>query len=60
MNGCLGKTSRAFWGQVVAWSINAGASQNLETRMLVGERPKARIVVDARDDERTVSSMACN
>ena len=39
-----------FWGQVVAWSINAGASQNLETRILL-ENDKARIVVDARDDQ---------
>ena len=38
-----------FWGQVVAWSINAGASQNLETRISL-ENEKARIVVDARDD----------
>lgn len=38
-----------FWGQVVAWSINAGASHNLETRILL-ENEKARIVVDARDD----------
>ncbi len=39
-----------FWGQVVAWSINAGASQNLETRIVL-ENEKARIVVDARDDD---------
>ena len=39
-----------FWGQVVAWSINAGANKNLETRILL-ENEKARIVVDARDDE---------
>jgi len=39
-----------FWGQVVAWSINAGASENLETRILL-ENEKARILVDARDDE---------
>ncbi len=39
-----------FWGQVVAWSINAGASQNLETRILL-EGDQARIVVDARDDD---------
>ena len=39
-----------FWGQAVAWSINAGASKNLETRILL-ENERARIVVDARDDE---------
>ena len=39
-----------FWGQVVAWSINAGASQNLETRIML-ENERARIVVDARDDD---------
>ena len=39
-----------FWGQVVAWSINAGASQNLETRILQ-ENDRARIVVDARADD---------
>ena len=39
-----------FWGQAVAWSINAGANKNLETRVVTaGDR--ARIVVDARDDE---------
>lgn len=39
-----------FWGQVVAWSINTGASQNLETRILL-ENEKARIMVDARADD---------
>lgn len=39
-----------FWGQVAAWSINAGVSQNLETRILL-EGDEARIVVDARDDD---------
>ena len=39
-----------FWGQAVAWSINAGANKNLETRVLL-ENERARIVVDARDDE---------
>ena len=38
-----------FWGQAVAWSINAGANENLETRILL-EEDRARIVVDARDD----------
>ena len=38
-----------FWGQAVAWSINAGASKNLETRVLL-QNDRARIVVDARDD----------
>ena len=39
-----------FWGQAVAWSINAGANKNLETRVVTGG-DRARIVVDARDDE---------
>ncbi len=39
-----------FWGQAVAWSINAGASKNLETRVQLQD-DRARIVVDARDDE---------
>ncbi len=39
-----------FWGQAVAWSINAGASKNLETRVQMQD-DRARIVVDARDDE---------
>lgn len=39
-----------FWGQAIAWSINAGANKNLETSVTVhGDR--ARIVVDARDDD---------
>ena len=37
-----------FWGQAVAWSINAGANNNLETRISL-ENERARIVVDARD-----------
>ncbi len=39
-----------FWGQVVAWSINTGASQNLETRIQL-DNEKARIMVDARADD---------
>ena len=39
-----------FWGQAVAWSINAGASKNLETRVQLQD-DRALIVVDARDDE---------
>ena len=39
-----------FWGQAVAWSINAGANKNLETRVVV-QNDRARIVVDARDDD---------
>ena len=39
-----------FWGQAVAWSINAGANKNLETRVVTGG-DRARIIVDARDDE---------
>lgn len=39
-----------FWGQAVTWSINAGASSNLETRVMM-ENERARIVVDARDSE---------
>ncbi len=38
-----------FWGQAVAWSINAGANKYLETRVLL-QNDRARIVVDARDD----------
>ena len=38
-----------FWGQAVAWSINAGANKNLETRV-VAQNDRAKIVVDARDD----------
>ena len=38
-----------FWGQVVNWSVNAGADSNLETR-IVQEDDGARILVDARDD----------
>ena len=38
-----------FWGQAVAWSINAGANENLETRILL-EDERARIIVDARDE----------
>ena len=38
-----------FWGQVVNWSVNAGADSNLETRIVL-EDDGARIVVDARDD----------
>ncbi len=49
-----------FWGQVVAWSINAGASHNLETRILL-ENEKARIVVDARaDDGRFLDGLQLN
>ena len=39
-----------FWLQAVSWSINEGASKNLETRITL-EDERARIVVDARDDE---------
>ena len=39
-----------FWGQAVAWSVNAGANNNLETRVLL-QNDRARIVVDARDDD---------
>ncbi len=38
-----------FWSQAVNWSINAGANNNLETRIAL-EDENARIVVDARDD----------
>ena len=38
-----------FWGQTVNWSINAGANNNLETRITL-EDEHARIVVDARDN----------
>lgn len=39
-----------FWGQTVSWSINEGANNNLETRIIM-ENDSARIVVDARNDE---------
>lgn len=39
-----------FWGQTVTWSINEGANNNLETRIIM-ENEQARIVVDARDNE---------
>jgi uncharacterized membrane protein len=39
-----------FWGQTVSWSINEGANNNLETRIIM-ENDQARIVVDARDNE---------
>ena len=39
-----------FWGQAITWSINAGASGNLETRIIM-ENEQARIVVDARGAE---------
>lgn len=39
-----------FWGQTVSWSINEGANNNLETRIIM-ENEQARIVVDARDNE---------
>ena len=39
-----------FWGQVVNWSINAGATSQLETRVIQAD-DRARIVVDARDDQ---------
>lgn len=39
-----------FWGQAVSWSINEGANNNLETRILM-ENEQARVVVDARDNE---------
>ena len=38
-----------FWGQAVAWSVNAGANENLETRIVLDDE-RARIVVDARDE----------
>lgn len=39
-----------FWGQAITWSINEGANNNLETRIIM-ENEQARIVVDARDNE---------
>jgi len=39
-----------FWGQTVSWSINEGANNNLETRIIM-ENDEARVVVDARTDE---------
>lgn len=38
-----------FWGQAVHWTITEGASNNLESRVLL-EGEQARLVVDARDD----------
>ncbi len=37
-----------FWSQAVRWTITEGASQNLETRVVM-EGEQARLIVDARD-----------
>jgi uncharacterized membrane protein len=39
-----------FWAQAVSWSINDGANNNLETRIIM-ENETARLLVDARDDD---------
>lgn len=39
-----------FWSQAVRWTITEGASNNLESQVLL-EGDQARLVVDARDDE---------
>jgi hypothetical protein len=39
-----------FWGQVVTWSITEGATNNIETRIIMQDET-ARIIVDARDDD---------
>ena len=49
-NGLTGKGFPRFWGQAVAWSINIGANENLETRVET-QGDRARIIVDARDDD---------
>jgi uncharacterized membrane protein len=38
-----------FWSQAVRWTITEGASNNLESRVLL-EGKQARLIVDARDD----------
>lgn len=37
-----------FWNQAVRWTITEGASENIETRVVM-EGEQARLVVDARD-----------
>lgn len=39
----------SFWSQVVRWTITEGATNNLETRVVM-EDEQARIIVDARDN----------
>jgi hypothetical protein len=39
-----------FWSQAVRWTITEGASNNLETRVVM-EDEQARIIVDARNDD---------
>ncbi len=40
-----------FWNQAVRWTITEGASDNLEARIVM-EGETARLIVDARDDDR--------
>ena len=39
-----------FWSQAVRWTITEGATDNLESRVVL-EGEQARLIVDARDDE---------
>jgi uncharacterized membrane protein len=39
-----------FWSQAVRWTITEGGDNNLETRIVM-EDGRARIIVDARDDD---------
>ena len=38
-----------FWGQTVSWTMNEGATSNLETRIVMVDE-QARVIVDARDE----------
>lgn len=38
-----------FWGQTVRWTMTEGASNNLESRVVM-ENEQARLIVDARSD----------
>lgn len=39
-----------FWSQVTRWTITEGTDQNLESRIVM-EGERARLIVDARDDD---------
>jgi Mg-chelatase subunit ChlD len=39
-----------FWSQAVRWTITEGASNNLETQVVM-EDELARVIIDARDDD---------
>lgn len=40
-----------FWSQVVDFSITESAGNNIEARVQMGDDGRARIIVDARDDD---------